>query len=488
MITTDVNQLQKSSGQVRACQQAPTSHPLLSRTIGNVGSRDVAGVVGCSPSYGARGCRQLDSLQPLVFGGSYPIDEPLSARERSPDPNHQLPQRCRQVQSAEDQNMNGDNDHYKGRKAYGEEDDIGRSRFTRGVDILSGEPKLDVNNLLYFNDSQLSGVGRMNRQDGVLTVSQTRTYPVDAICCLPPNLCEEHALAAADSDKSVLEINSHLKIPLQSHAISDNECNDVDLLKATANDSDQNHLDTNERLNKLLKKNYRNLCNSLNSPDSGCVSSDISSCREATGKSHDNVSNQRSVELGHAVVCPYIVQNPDDNFDHPDDTLNDLDDEEEDLEQDDEASYDEVDEEDSEAGYFCEEGTIPTEVAASREYFTDDSVQSVLRKRAGNVVYQTEKKMFSDSMVYPGVTTPSQTHDTPPDMRTTGSLPSLPAPSNTPGDPCSVLRNAMNRCSAEALRQSSGAAGMGPATFAFTVPEPDLHAQVVAKIQLTAAN
>ena len=173
------------------------------------------------------------SGQSLVFGGSYPIDAPFSARElgtgtdattlllgqrREKDSVSVIPEETIDEEEEEEEDSDLDEDDEVDQNLRG-----GRHRFCRGVDIVSGVPKVLPPSILGRGSIN---VNRNQRQDDVLTISRIRTYPVDEICCLPPNLCEEHALvaslsaAAASSQnigtpKSVSESNLYEDIDTQ---------------------------------------------------------------------------------------------------------------------------------------------------------------------------------------------------------------------------------------------------------------------------------
>ena len=116
---------------------------------------------------------------PLVFGGSYPIDDPISARKLGTQDPVSAKGNTRSSAISEHDKLS------KGSAQSGDED----------------------------NKSNADGIYSMltvrtSRQNNVI-VNKARTFQIDAICCVPPNLCEEHrAVTAAVADVPTETVSS----------------------------------------------------------------------------------------------------------------------------------------------------------------------------------------------------------------------------------------------------------------------------------------
>ncbi|KAF2354955.1 Ancestral coatomer element 1 Sec16/Sec31 [Trinorchestia longiramus] len=137
------------------------------QTVCETGDNCVSNIIGPSSD--------LVPCSPLVFGGSYPIDEPLSQRRLGTG--HDSTELSARDTAYE--NNFGDEDN---------ESDINDDTAALSSWISRRKPRDGFMNLLTGGSSH--GCSRV-------TVSAPRTFQIDEVCCLAPNLCEQHAAAAA---------------------------------------------------------------------------------------------------------------------------------------------------------------------------------------------------------------------------------------------------------------------------------------------------
>ena len=131
----------------------------------------------------------------LVFGGSYPIDEPLSARNVSPK------QKPGHLESVTHKNNGG---------SY----PIDEPLSARNVPPKQKAGRLE-SVTRKINAERTPTEER--RTTGQITITRPKTFQIDGICCVPPNLCEDHAAAAlvsAHQEEVLAEGSANTMLPL----------------------------------------------------------------------------------------------------------------------------------------------------------------------------------------------------------------------------------------------------------------------------------
>ena len=127
----------------------------------------------------------------LVFGGSYPIDEPLSARNVS--------QKEGRMESVTHKNNGG---------SY----PIDEPLSARNISQKDGR----LESVTRKNNAERTPI-KERRTTGQITITRPKTFQIDGICCIPPNLCEDHAAAAlvsAHQEEVLAEGSANTMLPL----------------------------------------------------------------------------------------------------------------------------------------------------------------------------------------------------------------------------------------------------------------------------------